>query len=78
MCVLFVIRVNTQAAVADPAAGWGGGPRNMKSMRPNLAAIFYMTYFYRAGGGHGPLASPGSATRLFHNVHTDTGRDKMV
>ena len=28
----------------------------MKSMRPPLAAIFFMTYFHRAGGGgHGPL-----------------------
>ena len=37
----------------------GGGPRNMKSMRPNSATIFFMTYFYRAGGrgrGHGPSA----------------------
>ena len=25
----------------------GGGTRNMKSMRPLLAAIFFMTYFYR-------------------------------
>ena len=33
-----------------------GGPRNMKSMRPPSAAIFFMTYFYRARGGHGPLA----------------------
>ena len=30
----------------------------MKSMRPPLAAIFFMTYFHRAGGGHGPLAPP--------------------
>ena len=40
----------------------GRGPRNMKSMPPPLAAIFFMTYFYRARGGHGPLAPPGSAT----------------
>ena len=39
-----------------------GGARNMKSMRPNSVAIFFMTYFYRAGGGHGGLAPPGSAT----------------
>ena len=25
-------------------------PRNMKSMRPPLVAIFFMTNFYRAGG----------------------------
>ena len=35
-----------------------GGPRNMKSMRPPSAAIFFMTYFHRAGGGHGPLGPP--------------------
>ena len=29
----------------------------MKSMRPPLAAIFFMTYFHRAGG-HDPLAPP--------------------
>ena len=39
-----------------------GGPRNMKSMRPPSAAIFFMTYFHIAGGGHGPLGPPGSAT----------------
>ena len=27
-----------------------GGPRNMKSMWPPSVAIFFMTYFYRAGG----------------------------
>ena len=27
------------------------GPRNMKSMRPPLAVIFFMTYFHRPGGG---------------------------
>ena len=36
----------------------GGGPRNMKSMRLPLAAIFFMTYFHRARGGHGPLGPP--------------------
>ena len=30
----------------------------MKSMRPPSAAIFFMTYFYRARGGHGPLGPP--------------------
>ena len=32
----------------------------MKSMQPPLAAIFFMTYFYRAGGGgvDDPLGSP--------------------
>ena len=36
-----------------------GGARNMKSMRPPSAAIFFMTYFHRARGrGHGPLGPP--------------------
>ena len=45
-------------------ARWGEGAKNMKSMWPPLVAIFFMTYFYRAGGGggHGPLGLPGSAT----------------
>ena len=30
----------------------------MKSMRPPLVAIFFMTYFHRARGGHGPLGPP--------------------
>ena len=30
----------------------------MESMRPPLAAIFFMTYFHRARGGHGPLGPP--------------------
>ena len=35
-----------------------GGGRNMKSMWLPLAVIFFMTYFHRARGGHGPLAPP--------------------
>ena len=35
-----------------------GGPRNMKSMWPPLAAIFLMTYFYRAWGAMPPSAPP--------------------
>ena len=31
-----------------------GRTRNMKSMRPPLAAIFFMTYFYRARGAMPP------------------------
>ena len=37
----------------------------MKSMRPPLAAIFFMTYFYRVEGGgrvYGPFGPTGSAT----------------
>ena len=32
----------------------GGGPRNMKSMRLPLAAIFFMTYFHRTRGAMAP------------------------
>ena len=32
----------------------GRGPRNMKSMWPPLAAIFFMPYFYRARGNMAP------------------------
>ena len=39
---------------ADPVAGKGGA-RKMKSMWPPLAAIFFMTNFYRAGGTPWPL-----------------------
>ena len=34
----------------------------MKSMRPPLGAIFFMTYFHRAGGGACPPRPPRSAT----------------
>ena len=37
----------------------------MKSMWPPLAAIFFMTYFHRAGG---PSAPPGSATGTYHHA----------
>ena len=47
------------AMASNGSSGWvRGGPRNMKSMRPPLAAIFFMTYFHRARGGHGPLSTP--------------------
>ena len=37
--------------------GEGGVPRNMKSMRPPLVVIFFMTNFDRVGGGGmAPLA----------------------
>ena len=55
-----------EITASDPAAGWGG-PRNMKSMRPPLVAIFFMTSFYRTAGGGGmaPLAPPPeSATEI--------------
>ena len=44
-----------------------GGPRNMKSMRPPSVAIFFMTYFHRAGGAMAPSAPPGSATGFVCN-----------
>ena len=40
------------------------GPRNMKSMQPPLAAIFFMTYFHRARGAMAPSPPPGSATEV--------------
>ena len=50
----FEIRISlkTISSGSSVRVGGGGGPRNMKSMWPNLVAIFFMTYFYRAGGGH--------------------------
>ena len=44
----------------------------MKSMQLPLAAIFFMTYFNRAGGGHGHLGPPtGSATVV--SIHKVSG-----
>ena len=42
--------------VVDPAAGYGEA-RNMKSMQPYLAAILFMTDFYRTEG-MAPLLPP--------------------
>ena len=46
--------------VADGSSGrvGVGGARNIKSMRPNSVAIFFMTYFYTAGGGAWPSQQP--------------------
>ena len=55
---------------ADPGFRVGGGANasrgggrqymigNMKSVWLPLVAIFFMTYLYRIGGGHGPLGTP--------------------
>ena len=52
-----------------------GGPRNTKSMWSPLVAIFFMTYFHRAGGGgHGPLGPPGSATASKTRMHSSRMR----
>ena len=72
------IRTHVQTSIGS--SGWvgGGGPRNMKSMWPPLAAIFFMTYFYRAWGGawpprHPPLDPLLKLTRIsygaFHRGH---------
>ena len=49
-----------------------GGARNMKSMQPPLAAIFFITYFYLArwvgGGGMAQFWPPGSATAFKQNL----------
>ena len=50
-----VLTTQTGLTSSGSSSRVGGGARNMKSMRPNSATIFSMTYFYRAGGGgHGP------------------------
>ena len=41
------------------------GPRNMKYKPLRLAAIFFMTIFYRPGGDYGPLEPP---PRIHHWV----------
>ena len=60
-----------EGRVSIGSSGWVGAARNMKSMGPPLVSIFFMTYFYRAGGGdHGPLGiPPGSATARTPSVH---------
>ena len=50
------------------SSGQVRGARKMKSMRLPLAAIFFMTYFHRAGGAMAPSAPPpGSATGPLHS-----------
>ena len=57
--VFFVTIQNSWMITSSGSSGRvRGGPRNMKSMWPPSAAIFFMTYFHRARGGHGPLGSP--------------------
>ena len=45
-----------------------GGPRNMKSMGPPLAAIFFMTYFHRARGAMAPSAPPPLDPLLIYHI----------
>ena len=45
-------------AVADPETSERGGPRNIKYKPPRIAAIFFLTYFYRPGGGAWPPWPP--------------------
>ena len=52
-----------------------GGARNMKSMHPPLAAIFFMTFFYRAGRPWSPRHPPGSATDPPLNLDISTTMD---
>ena len=42
-------------------------------MRPPLAAIVFMTYFYRAGGGHESLGPPGP----IKISHKNNGRQRI-
>ena len=54
------MRRNVMNGHSSGSSGWvRGGARNTKSMQLASAAIFFMTYFYRAGG---PWAPPPSAT----------------
>ena len=47
----------TASLSSNGSSGWiEGGPRNMKSMRLHLVAIFFMTYFHRAWGAMAPSA----------------------
>ena len=48
MCVRVCISSGSRGQVR------GGVPRNVKAMQLPLGAIFFMTNFYRARGGHGP------------------------
>ena len=68
-CLTFLIIVqgmeypySSAYSASDPAARWGGAS-NMKSMWLTLAAIFVITYLYRAVGSMAPLP-PGSATAI--------------
>ena len=63
-------------SVADPAGPGKGGPRNMTSMQPPSVAIFFMTYFHRAGGAMAPSAPPGSATVALLIEHARLKRKK--
>ena len=50
---------HTVNPVADPETSErGGGARYMKYKPPRMTAIFYMTIFYRPGGGHWPPWAP--------------------
>ena len=74
--------IHTEAGPAAGCRGGGGdvvGSRNMKSMRPSLATIFFMTYFYRARVAMVPLP-PGLVTvmNLLHTVADPGFRIKRV
>ena len=58
LCILNTRKRNIEFYIGGSSGrvcwGRGGRGRNIKCMRLPLAAIFFMTYFYRAGG-HGQL-----------------------
>ena len=60
----------------------GGGPRNMKSMRPPSAAIFCMTYFHRAGEGamepSAPLLDPLLIPEFYLLMPNNYGRTRFI
>ena len=45
-----------------PKTSWSGGNKKHEIYAAVFCGHLFMTYFYRAGGGYGPLAPPGSAT----------------
>ena len=63
-------RISFQLSIISSSGSSGrvrGGPRNMKSMRPPSAAIFFMTYFHRARGGHS--APPSIIYHFYSQFH---------
>ena len=71
LCCGFLISY-TSSAVApifefESSGRVEGGPRSMKTMRPPLAGLVFMTYFYNAGGI--APSPPESATVRLQTTH---------
>ena len=65
------LAIMAQIFVVADLNGQVRGARNMKSMRLPLVAIFFMTYFHRAGGVLPPWPPPESATDLQFPYYLD-------